>query len=123
LLESCRKGLLSIPERFHELGPELLTRAVAIMVPGLTPIDGELHDSVQHTWLSINGHKHTYYVIDLFPKYHLPGPLLVNVFEFRKQGWYKPNLASTRERDEKFSSLVNEVHEATEVARRFLSMP
>lgn len=122
LLAEVHKAYVAIPERFRwEASIDVLTRVVARIVPGVTAVNGQLHDQEEHSWLITESPDR--HVIDIFPRYHYPGPLLVDTYLIRNAGWYVPSSKQTKSGDRMFASHVEEIADATEGAKRFLGMP
>ncbi len=122
LLDDVRKAFGSIPERFHEESIHILVRVVARLVPNCERVDGCRLDREAHSWLQIKM-RHTY-IIDLVPRDVYPGPILVYVgANTNYSGWYEYGFNRTVENDGRYNLMVDEILEATEAARRFLSVP
>jgi len=123
LLDQVRKTYESIPERFRKEAPiHVLTRVVAHMVPGLQAVDGDLSPSDRYSWLILKANAP--YIIDLDPVRCFPGPIIVHTdHPVSVHGWYLISEPETEKSDSAHAQAVAEIVDATEGAKRFLSMP
>lgn len=129
LLEEVQKIYRSIPERFRgdKKDDPIIIRVIARLLPAVTAVDGILVADATHTWLAVTSiPRHAAvadYIIDPLPKYLYPGPVLLRMEMWRNAGWFNASDEMTEQNNRDFASQVDEIAEATEGARRFLSMP
>lgn len=121
LLNEVRKTYEAIPTHHKVFGEHVLARVVACLVPGLTVAEGQVTNMGDHTWLAIKSNKD--YIIELFPRFVYPGPILVDVDGFSNLGTYKYSPDRTEEISKNVGEKVAEIVDATVGARRFLGMP
>lgn len=127
LLDEVRKTYESIPERYRkEMPTRILVRVLAGLIPGVTAVDGSAPGSDLHTWLGIDGEDR--FIIDVLPTHIFPGPVALDVRPGRStdspyKDSYAINMRLTKDNDKGYKVTVDEIVDATEGARRFLSMP
>lgn len=123
LLDQVRKTYESIPERFKNENVSILTQVVAGLVSGVCVKRGWVYGEAEHIWLEplTNKGLGVDYVIDICPINIHPGPIIVRLTKEMGTSWYKKDHDFVPNGND--NERIAEIVDATEGARRFLSMP